>query len=59
MCETYFPELDSTIVASEELAMRLYVRDNLDIFMQPNDPTDASKGRIHALSSLTGPLGNK
>jgi hypothetical protein len=34
MCQTYFPELDSAVVLDEALAMRLYVRDNHDIFMQ-------------------------
>jgi hypothetical protein len=50
MCQTYFPELDPAVVLDEALAMRLYVRDNHEIFIQPKDTNDVSKGVVLALT---------
>ena len=49
MCSTYFPELDPAIAKDEALAMRIYVRENQELFMQPKDPMDVSKGLVLAL----------
>ena len=52
ICAMFFPELDPTVVTDEALAMRIYVRDNQEVFLQLKDPSDTSKGRFLA---LTGP----
>ena len=52
MCKTYFPEMDPAIAIDEALAMRMYVRENQDLFMLPKDPKDATKGVERV---LTGP----
>jgi hypothetical protein len=52
MCAKFSPELDAGTAKDEALAMRIYVRENQGLFLQPKDPNDASKGRVLA---LTGP----
>ena len=49
-CGSYFRELDSEIVASEEFAKRFYVLYNQAIFLQQKDPKDALKGLIFSLT---------
>ena len=38
LCDKYFPNFDSDIIADAVLAMRLYVRDNQHLFMEDTNP---------------------
>jgi len=55
VCEVYFPELDAERVKNQMLAVKLYVRENIEQFMfrvDENDPTKGSAMRICGKGSV-------
>ena len=44
VCEVYFPELDAECVKDQMLAVKLYVRENIEQFMFRVDEKDPTKG---------------